>query len=89
MFYILGDGNLHLNIGVKEFSHEVENQLEPYVFEFVSKLKGSISAEHGIGFKKVKFMSYSKSENAIALMHQMKEMFDPNKILSPHKVLKL
>lgn len=84
---ISGDGNIHLNVTVHEFTQEVYRLIEPYIFEETSKLKGSVSAEHGIGFKKPKFLGYSKTKEAIALMKQMKEMMDPNGILNPYKVL--
>ena len=46
----MGDGNLHLNIvGGKHFSNEVQEALEPFVYEIVKARKGSISAEHGLG----------------------------------------
>lgn len=87
IFIISGDGNIHLNVTVHEFSQEVYNLIEPYIFQEVSKLKGSVSAEHGIGFKKPKYLSYSKSKEAIAIMKQLKSMMDPNEILNPYKVL--
>lgn len=78
-----------MNISVPEFKQEVLNKIEPFVYEFTSKLKGSISAEHGIGFRKQKYIHYSKSKNAINLMKNIKSMMDPNNILNPYKVLPL
>lgn len=43
----LGDGNLHLNISLPNYSQEVLKIIEPFIFEFTSQHKGSISAEHG------------------------------------------
>ncbi|KAJ8971410.1 hypothetical protein NQ317_005526 [Molorchus minor] len=83
----LGDGNIHLNISVREFTQDILDKIEPFVYEFTSKLKGSISAEHGIGFRKPKYIHYSKSKESIALMKQLKAMMDPNGILNPYKVL--
>lgn len=83
----LGDGNIHLSIAAKEFTDEMHKKLEPFVFEFTSKQKGSVSAEHGIGIQKPKYMHFSKSEAAISVMHQIKEMMDPKGILNPYKVL--
>lgn len=53
----------------------------------LAKYRGSISAEHGIGTHKPEFLHLSKSENAIALMQQMKRVMDSNGILNPYKVL--
>lgn len=85
--FVKGDGNLHLNITAKEFDYELHNIIEPYVFEWTSELKGSVSAEHGIGFKKTKFIHYSKSHSAISLMKQIKQIMDPKGIMNPYKVL--
>ncbi|KAK5646932.1 hypothetical protein RI129_005396 [Pyrocoelia pectoralis] len=83
----IGDGNIHLNISVPEFSPDILKKVEPYVYELTSTYKGSISAEHGVGFRKPPYIHYSKSENAISLMKDLKKMMDPNGILNPYKVL--
>lgn len=81
----IGDGNLHLNVAVREYSKEVEKALEPYVYEFVEKHHGSISAEHGLGFQKKNYIGYSKSDVEIRLIKQIKNHYDPNHILNPYK----
>lgn len=63
------------------------NLIEPAVYEWTSKVNGSISAEHGLGFKKRNYIHFSKSSGAITLMKQMKNLLDPNGILNPYKVL--
>lgn len=83
----VGDSNLHLNISCDRFTDEIYKRIEPFVFEYVSKLRGSISAEHGIGFLKPKYLKYSKGREALLLMKQMKQLMDPNGILNPYKVL--
>lgn len=76
-----------MSVSTKSYDAEVEGKLEPFIFEYVSKLRGSVSSEHGIGFKKAKYLHLSKEPSAIALMHEMKKMMDPNGILNPYKVL--
>jgi D-2-hydroxyglutarate dehydrogenase len=83
----MGDCNLHLNISTLEYDEKVFKSLEPYVFEWTSKYRGSISSEHGIGTHKPSYLHLSKSANAIKLMQQMKSMMDPKGILNPYKVL--
>ncbi|XP_034947769.1 D-2-hydroxyglutarate dehydrogenase, mitochondrial [Chelonus insularis] len=85
----LGDENLHVVVATPEYDSEIEAQLEPFLFEYVSQQHGSVSAEHGIGFKKTKYLSYSKDASAIELMKQLKKTMDPNGILNPYKVLPL
>ncbi|XP_015779849.1 PREDICTED: D-2-hydroxyglutarate dehydrogenase, mitochondrial-like [Acropora digitifera] len=83
----LGDGNLHLNITTPEHSDEVLNAIEPYVFEWTAKYNGSISAEHGLGFKKANYIHYSKSSSSVTLMKEIKGLLDPKGIMNPYKVL--
>lgn len=83
----LGDGNIHFQVSAREFSQQLLKKIEPYVYEYTSDLRGSISAEHGIGFRKPKYIHYSKSSGSIKIMKQLKTMFDPYGILNPYKVL--
>lgn len=78
---------MHLNVVCDSFNQEIYKAVEPFVFEFTSKLNGSVSAEHGIGFHKTKYLKYSKSPEAIEFMKQLKFMMDPQGILNPYKVL--
>lgn len=80
----MGDGNMHFNVTSRQFDEQILNLIEPFLYEYVAKYNGSISAEHGIGVKKRKFLHYSKNDEAIKLMQQMKRMFDPKSILNPH-----
>lgn len=81
----VGDGNLHLNVAVRRYSKEVEKAIEPFVYEWIQSKNGSISAEHGLGFQKKNYIGYSKSENEIKLIKQLKQHYDPNGILNPYK----
>uniref|UniRef100_A0A8C4UCL9 D-2-hydroxyglutarate dehydrogenase, mitochondrial n=1 Tax=Falco tinnunculus TaxID=100819 RepID=A0A8C4UCL9_FALTI len=83
----LGDGNLHLNITAESYSHFLLDAIEPYVYEWTARHKGSISAEHGLGFKKKQYIHYSKPNEAIFLMQRFKAMLDPKGILNPYKTL--
>lgn len=81
----IGDGNLHLNVCVREYTKEVEDALEPFVFEFIAKHKGSVSAEHGVGIQKAHALQYSKSPKMLAFMRDIKRHYDPNGIMNPYK----
>jgi D-2-hydroxyglutarate dehydrogenase len=83
----LGDGNLHLNISVPHYSESVRQVIEPWVYEWTSKVKGSISAEHGLGAMKAEEIGYSKSPIAVDTMRVIKNALDPEGILNPYKVL--
>jgi FAD/FMN-containing dehydrogenase len=49
--------------------------------------RGSVSAEHGIGYQKTHALHYSKDNVSIALMKKIKHVFDPNGVMNPGKVL--
>lgn len=73
----MGDANLHLNVSVRQYNKEVEKAIEPWVYEWLQKRHGSISAEHGLGLAKKEFIGYSQNQTAINLMLQLKRLYDP------------
>ncbi|KAL8601676.1 D-2-hydroxyglutarate dehydrogenase, mitochondrial [Nucella lapillus] len=83
----VGDGNLHLNVTSSEYSQPVMDLIEPYIYDWVAGQKGSVSAEHGLGFKKKEFIYHSKSRSAVSLMKQIKGLLDPKGIMNPYKLL--
>lgn len=83
----MGDSNLHLNIPVRRYTKEVEEALEPWVYEWIQKRNGSISAEHGLGIAKKAYIGYSRSETMIKLMKQIKDLYDPKGIMNPYKYI--
>jgi FAD/FMN-containing dehydrogenase len=86
----LGDSNLHLNCvwpGQYGMHESLRDVIEPWVYEETAKVKGSISAEHGVGVMKAKHLHHSKPPLAISMMRMLKQQFDPHNILNPGKVL--
>ncbi|GLT82710.1 hypothetical protein SLE2022_010680 [Rubroshorea leprosula] len=83
----LGDANLHLDISAPKYDDKILAQIEPYVYEWTSKHRGSISAEHGLGLMKANKIFYSKSPETVQLMTSIKKLLDPLGILNPYKVL--
>jgi D-lactate dehydrogenase (cytochrome) len=63
------------------------NAMNDVVFDVVLKLGGSISAEHGIGRLKAHRMRKIKQPVELEMMRGLKQMLDPNNILSPGRVL--
>ncbi len=57
------------------------------IFEPLQKLGGSISAEHGIGTLKKKYLHYSRTPEEIALMQALKNTLDTKGILNPGKIV--
>ncbi|KAK5654190.1 hypothetical protein OQA88_7621 [Cercophora sp. LCS_1] len=83
----MGDSNLHLNVATRSFDERVEKVLEPFVYEWIAKRQGSISAEHGLGLAKKKYIGYSRSEGMIGLMKGIKGLYDPKGIMNPYKYI--
>jgi FAD/FMN-containing dehydrogenase len=82
----VADGNLHASVSMN--GHSVSPlEIEEAVYEIVSRRKGSVSAEHGIGSLKREFLHFSRSPEELALMRAIKQAMDPNGILNPGKVL--
>jgi FAD/FMN-containing dehydrogenase len=87
----IGDGNLHLNIlkpaslGKDEFFAKCQ-LVNRAVFETVQKYDGSISAEHGVGMTKKLYLGYTCSQEEIAYLQAIKQVFDPNNIINPGKI---
>ena len=83
----IGDSNLHLNMTSKVFDQKIKDSIEPFLYQYIAKHNGSISAEHGLGLKKRQYIHFSKKSEAIVLMKEIKRLFDPKSILNPGKVL--
>ena len=90
----IGDGNMHLNIlkpddlPKEEFFEECA-KVSQWVFEIVQKYNGSVSAEHGVGMTKKKYLGYTRSDAEITYMRAMKKVFDPKGIMNPGKIFDL
>ena len=89
VFGHMGDGNLHFAITVGDGQGGVHDAVQQCVYEPLRDIEGSISAEHGIGLEKKKYLSVSRNPSEIALMKSLKQVLDPNGILNPGKIFDL
>lgn len=86
----LGDGNLHYALSAAEGRDWEALPLEAakeHVFERLTQLGGSFSAEHGIGQSKLSVMSMLKEASQLAVMREIKSALDPRNIMNPGKLL--
>ena len=81
----LADSNLHMFVTVDERPFP-ERAIEDIVYACVRDWHGSISAEHGIGLIKKRYLSYSRTADEIAVMKAIKGLLDPRGILNPGKI---
>lgn len=86
-----GDGNLHIYVCRDDMESQAweaaVRQVMERLYEAARSLGGEVSGEHGIGHAKRRFLRESLGETQLALMHGIKNVFDPNAILNPGKVI--
>ena len=75
------DGNVHVNIVPAQAA---DGRHEDAVFSFVASLGGSISAEHGIGALKARWLPLARSDAERALFARIRSALDPSATLNPN-----
>jgi FAD/FMN-containing dehydrogenase len=81
IFGHVGDGNVHVNVtGVAPNDESVDDA----VFRLVASMNGSISAEHGIGTAKRRWLALSRTTAEIDAYRSIKRALDPVGILNPN-----
>lgn len=86
VFGHMGDGNLHLMINCGEGNADAKALIEEIVYAPLRSIHSSVSAEHGIGLSKKKWLSFSRSSEEIAVMRAIKNVLDPNNMMNPGKI---
>lgn len=84
MFGHAADGNVHVNVtGVEPDDDRVDD----LVLTLAASYGGSISAEHGIGRAKRRWLHLNRSAAELAAFRAVKAAFDPDGILNPGVLL--
>lgn len=87
LFGHAGDGNFHVQIMFSDESHLLKAlALRHEVLLQVVKLRGTLSAEHGIGLQKINYLPLEQGPALIALQKRIKNAFDPYNLLNPGKI---
>jgi len=84
-----GDGTIHVSFLLESRDDAripAVEQAVAEIFRLAVGMGGSLSAEHGIGLTKRKYLSIELSETEIRLMRELKRVFDPDGILNPGKI---
>ncbi len=85
MFGHLADNNLHISLHPPRGAGF--DGLAEAVYRTVQEMRGSISAEHGIGVLKRPYLGLSRSGSELSLMAALKHALDPAGILNRGRVL--
>ncbi|MFJ4291052.1 FAD-binding oxidoreductase [Cupriavidus sp. NPDC089707] len=88
----LGDGNLHFNVsapnGVDSKAWQARTEaVNKIIHDATVALRGSISAEHGVGQLKREELLQYKTAVEMEVMHRIKKALDPQGLMNPGKVL--
>jgi D-lactate dehydrogenase (cytochrome) len=83
----IGNNHIHVNILPRNLE-ELEKGMQLYeVFaQRAVELGGSVSAEHGIGKIKAKFLKYMFTPEQIEQMRSVKNALDPQNLLNPNDI---
>jgi FAD/FMN-containing dehydrogenase len=84
LFGHLGDGNVHVNVlGADPGNDRVDDA----VLELTLGCGGTISAEHGVGVEKARWLERARGAAEVAAMRALKIALDPQNLLNPGAVL--
>jgi FAD/FMN-containing dehydrogenase len=75
----LAEGNLHLNF----LDTSAPDDIADTVLAMVAELGGTISAEHGVGIAKTRWLHLVRSAGELAAQRSIKQALDPVGILNP------
>jgi D-lactate dehydrogenase (cytochrome) len=82
----VGDGNFHTLIATLPGEYERAEALAMRVVERALELGGTATGEHGIGITKKRYLPLEHGP-AVAWMRRIKDLFDPDGILNPGKIV--
>jgi FAD/FMN-containing dehydrogenase len=82
----IGDGNLHLFVTPGVEGKDLHAQSDDAVYTPLEEIGGSVSAEHGIGLEKKRWLPTSRNAAELELMRALKRMLDSKNLLNPGKV---
>ncbi|SEN28335.1 FAD/FMN-containing dehydrogenase [Pseudorhodobacter antarcticus] len=83
----LGDGNVHYTVYPTRDDPMLYDAVVAAVEDEVQALRGSFSAEHGVGLSKRASMARRKDPVALGVMRSIKAALDPDGRMNPGKVI--
>ncbi len=86
----IGDGNFHLMLLVdpaRPEETETAKQFNRRLIERALRLEGTCTGEHGVGLGKIGSMRLELGEDVMDVMRDIKQVFDPDNLMNPGKVV--
>ena len=87
-----GDGNLHpliLYNANKPGDLEKAEKCGGEILKVCVDVGGCLTGEHGVGVEKRDLMTYQFTETELEQQRRVKDVFDPNWLMNPHKIFPL
>ena len=86
-----GDGNVHVNVlkddRPQDRWKETIPKISGEIFDIALALGGQITGEHGVGATRSKYLEKAVGLKTLKVFQGIKQLFDPNNILNPGKIL--
>ena len=86
MYGHAGDGNIHVRIISSRQKIKILEKISEVYFDQVIELGGTITGEHGDGIARSEFIKKQYGNKNYQIFKELKEIFDPKKILNPGKI---
>lgn len=78
----LGDGNIHIGVHVGENTVAEEINVEHILYDTLRQYDSALTAEHGVGQVKKKFLPEHVSPGALLVMAKLRDALDPDRLLN-------
>lgn len=79
----LGDNNIHIGVTVGANTKAVEHEIESIVYDPLPQFGGAVTAEHGIGQFKRRYLAQQKSSAEKDVMRRLRDVLDPARLINP------
>ena len=87
MYGHAGNGNIHVRIISSRQKIKTLEKISHAYFDQVISLGGTITGEHGDGIARSEFIKKQYGHKNYQIFKELKEIFDPKKILNPGKII--
>ncbi|WP_025769480.1 FAD-binding oxidoreductase [Thioalkalivibrio sp. HK1] len=86
----VGDGNFHLAFVLDPDDPQElarAQALNDRMVERAQQMGGTCTGEHGVGYGKIEYMDKEHGQEAVQVMHLIKNALDPDNLMNPGKIL--